>query len=203
MKRRFCAYAGLAAYLAVTAFLPAAHPSQQGAITVQRSLSELVAQAATIVRGRVSEVKVERHPQLRNLTTLVVTIRVERTLKGESVRHFTFRQYLWDARARDGKDGYVKGEELLLLVNPTSRYGLTSPAGMEQGRFRVLKSPTGQKTAVNGRGNQGLFAGEIEREAAKPRTLSATARNLLRDHRSGRVPLEQLEEIILEMSRKP
>jgi len=41
----------------------------------------------------------------------------------------------------------------LLLLGPTSPYGLTNTVGLEQGRFRILRDKKGEATAVNGRNN--------------------------------------------------
>ena len=111
--------------------------AQRGALTVPRNLDQLTDRAADIVRGTVLSAHVEKHPELTNLDTVVVTLRVSETLKGQAIGTYTFRQYIWDVRDRYDNAGYRKGQELLLLMNEPSRYGLTSPVGIEQGRFRI------------------------------------------------------------------
>ncbi len=64
----------------------------------------------------------------------------------------------------DDVAGYRKGQELLLLMNGSSRYGLTSPVGLEQGRFRIQRDRSGREVATNGAGNLRLF--ERLRDAA-------------------------------------
>ena len=85
------------------------------------------------MRGTVLSARVEKHPELDNLDTLVMTLRVRETLKGGAQGTYTFRQYIWDLR--DCRDARVtaRGRNVLLMNGP-SRYGLTSPAGIEQGR---------------------------------------------------------------------
>lgn len=119
--------------------------AQRGALTVSRDLAELVAQSERIIRGQVLLARVERHPQLRNLQTVVVILRVEETLKGEAQGTLTFRQFIWDIRDRWDAARYLKGQRYLLLLNRPTKYGLTTPVGLEQGRFRI----TG-----NGRGSE-------------------------------------------------
>ena len=60
-------------------------------------------------------------------------------------------------------------------MNAPSRYGLTSPAGMEQGRFRIHRDRTGRTSALNGAGNHRLFAGLNTRRAKEARRAHGTA----------------------------
>ena len=124
--------------------------AQRGAMTVPRNLDELTDRAQDIVRGTVVSAHVEKHPELTNLHTVVVTLRVRETLKGAARDTYTFRQYIWDLRDRYDAAGYRKGQELLLLMNAPSRYGLTSPVGIEQGRFRIQRDRSGRAVALNG-----------------------------------------------------
>ena len=91
--------------------------AQRGALTVPRNLDQLTDRAADIVRGTVLSAHVEKHPELTNLDTVVVTLRVSETLKGQAIGTYTFRQYIWDVRDRYDNAGYRKGQELLLLMN--------------------------------------------------------------------------------------
>ena len=107
--------------------------------------------AGTILRGHVVSAVIEPHPKYSNLKTVVVTISVQRVLKGEAADTYTFRQFVWDARDAADMAGYRKAGELLLFLNPVSAYGLTSPVGLDQGRFRVVRDAKGKAFAVNGR----------------------------------------------------
>ena len=181
-------------------FLTSSAPAQRGALTAPRNIAQLSAQAATIIRGRLISAIVQPDPHLKNLTTLVVSLRVEEVLKGNAGDVFTFRQFVWDIR--DGYDaaGYRKGQELLLLMNSPSRYGLSSPAGMDQGRFRIVRTAAGMD-AMNERGNAGLFHGVSELATRKKVQLSPRALTLARTHHGGPVPLDQLEEVIRQFAR--
>lgn len=175
---------------------------QRGAITVARNLGELTDQSAVIVRGFVVRAWVEKHPQFTNLDTIVVTLRVKETLKGEAGRVYSFRQYIWDFRDRQDAAGYRKGQELLLLMNGVNQYGLTSPAGMEQGRFRILRDRSGKETAVNGLGNYGLFRGletQVEKKGVK---LSPGMAALVRQEPGVPLAADNLRELILELQGK-
>ncbi len=174
--------------------------AQRGAVTQPRALDQLTAEASTIVRGHVISARVEPHPQLSNITTVVVSMHVDSTLTGTAGKTLEFRQYIWDIRDQLDAARYAKGQELLLMLGPVSRYGLTSPVGLEQGRFRIKRDSNGKVTAVNGRGNQGLFDSIEQR--AKSRGLALTSREatLVRQSK-GAVAVSDLEDMIRTFAR--
>lgn len=174
--------------------------AQRGALVAPRSIDQLTQEAAVIVRGRVVSAKVEPHPTLRNLTTVLVTMNVEETLKGTSSKSLQFRQYIWDIRDQLDAARYAKGEELLLMLGPVSQYGLTSPVGLQQGRFRIVRNAT-QSTAVNGNGNLRLFEATQERAQGRGIKLSPRVATLARQHHAGPVPLADLEDAIRTFAR--
>lgn len=174
--------------------------AQRSALTATRNVAELTHQAATIVRGHVVGVRVEPHPELTNLTTVVVTLRVDATLKGKAGTLLTFRQFVWEQRDKYEAAGYSKGQELLLLLNPVSTYGLTSPAGMEQGKFLITRDAKGNALALNGHGNVGLFH-DVEAQARQRKVrLSVSAATLVQQHQRGAVPLMDLEAVIRQFA---
>jgi hypothetical protein len=118
--------------LAVPAF------SQRGAITAPVSLDQMTRRADRIVHGLVVSAGVESHPQLTNLSTIVITMQVQDTLKGKAATTLTFRQFIWDLRDEQDAARYLKGQELLLFLNPVSQYGLTSPVGLGREAFALL-----------------------------------------------------------------
>jgi hypothetical protein len=169
---------------------------QQAPVTRQQTLSELTREAQTIVRGRVVSAVVENHPRLRHLRTVVVTISVSDTLKGAASQDFTFRQLLWNMRAASVPDIYRPGGEVLLMMIAPSEYGLSSPAGLEQGAFRITQSASGEALAVNGRGNIGLFANVVsdlkQRNIAVPTHALAVAQA----QQGGPVAVKDLSQLI-------
>ena len=174
--------------------------AQRWGMVLQQNLAELTEEAGTIVRGHVVTAQVEPHPELQNLYTVVVTLRVERVLKRQAGDTFRFRQFIWDVRDRYNAAGYQKGQYVLLLVTRPSEYGLSSPVGLEQGRFRILRAGEDKLLAVNGAGNQGLWRGLksalMKRGIAVPPRLE----QIVTDERGGPIPLDDLEEIIVALS---
>jgi hypothetical protein len=164
-------------------------------MTVQRNLAQLSDRADVIIRGQVLSAKSEPHPELRGLQTIVVTLRVRERLKGNSPDIYTFRQYIWDIRDRYNAAGYRKGQHLLLMMNKPSRFGLTSPVGLEQGRFKITRDATGTTFAVNGRGNVGLFSNVEPQLQQRKVRLSTGAGKMIRS-KHGAVRIEELTEVI-------
>ena len=87
-------------------------------------------------------------------------------------------------------------------MNGPSRYGLTSPAGMEQGKFRVLRDASGREVAVNGRGNAFLIAASPRNSRKAGSTLSQDASNLVIKHQKGPIPVDELIRLIRELARE-
>ena len=170
--------------------------AQRGAYVAPRDIATLSKQADVIVRGHVINARVEKHPQFKSLMTVVVTLKPEKVLKGKPGAVYTFRQYIWDVRDRYDVAGYKKGQELLLLMLRVNENGLTSPAGMQQGRFRIERQKDGSARALNGTGNVGLFRGVGEQAAQSKVKLSAKASKTLSTHKQGMVELSELEEVI-------
>jgi hypothetical protein len=181
----------------------APHPAlaQGRALTVARGLDQLTQEAELIVHGSVRSAKVEPHPQFPNLMTVVVSFDVQDTLKGKAQKSIQFRQYVWDIRDQGDKARYGKGEELLLMLGPVSKYGLTSPVGLEQGRFRILRDRSGQSRAINGRGNAGLFQQTEVRARTQGIKLSARQSAFIRQQQPGPVALSDLKDAIRTFAR--
>jgi len=197
-RQRVCGAIALAAlFLAAPAF------AQRGAMTVPRSLEQMSERAADIVRGTVVSARVEKHPELSNLDTVVVTVRVRETLKGEARGNFTFRQYIWDIRDRWDAAGYRKGQDLLLVLNAPTRYGLTSPVGIEQGRFRIQRDRNGGFVALNGTGNLHLLDGVAEAAAKDGVALNARQADLVARHRGGAIELGALMAMFRAFAGSP
>jgi len=175
--------------------------AQNGARTIPRTLDQLIEESDLIVHGYVISSKLEPHPQLHNLTTVVVSMSVKDTYKGKSRKTLLFRQYVWDASLRHDVSEYRKGQELILLLLPASEYGLTSPAGLEQGRFRILLDRKGRPTAVNGRGNFGLFDQVEEHAGTRGVQLSPHTKAVIRKRPSGPLLLADLEDAIRTFAR--
>ena len=174
--------------------------AQRGALTRQQTLDELVAESHVIIRGTVVSARVEPHPTLSKIQTVVVRLRVEESLKGTATETYEFRQFIWDARDRLDAASYRKGQHLLLLLIAPNQYGLSSPAGLEQGRFRIQKDASGNEVAVNGNGNAGLFLGVQGRVAKKGIKLSATQAQLAESHTSGPVHAADLSAMIRQLA---
>lgn len=184
----------------IVAFAASPLEAQRGALVVPQNLAELVDQADTIIVGRVVSARAEKHPQFENLNTVVVTLQVEDVWKGSADRTLTFRQYIWDIRDVYSVLGYRKGGAfLLLLLNPNEN-GLSSTAGLEYGRFRILRDARGARAALNGFGNVGLFRGISAQLRQKGIELSAGPAALVARHQRGPIAVEELKVIVQQLA---
>ena len=177
----------------VFAAIPAS--AQRGAMTVAMNLEQLVDEAGTIVEGYVRGWRVEPHPRYEGLRTVVVTLRVSETLKGEPSENLTFRQYIWDIRDSYDGAGYGKGQRILLMLIPVNENGLTSPPGMQQGRFRIQTNADGEEFAVNGTGNTTLFR-NLSTKASGKVSAAGKFNQYLDSGAQGPLPLETLRTMI-------
>jgi hypothetical protein len=148
------------------------------------------------VEGWVTSVVLEPHPQLKNLMTLSVTLQVEDTVKGQTGKTYSFRQAAIDRAELQRKMGYRPGQHLLLILMKPSVYGLTSPAGMEQGRFQIATGRDGKLLAANGYANAGLFRGLESQLRAKGVRISPEVKSMIAQPGAGAVPLAQLKSLI-------
>jgi hypothetical protein len=173
---------------------------QRSAITAPRNLAEMVDEADLIIRGHVTSTRVEPHPQFPALWTAVVTLQVDETLKGQPSESYTFRQFIWDSQDRVDAAGYQKGGQLLLLLLKPNVQGLSSPAGLEQGRFQLQPDSSGKLFATNGRNNVGLFNGVTQQARIKGARLAPRAIALASEPPKGPVALEDLRDLIRQLA---
>lgn len=188
--------AGLGAALGLTVF--AGHVgAQRDARVLQRNLAELVGDSYTIVVGRVTSVRAEPHPQIPDLHTVVVTLQVSEVWKGQAGRQFTYRAFVNHPLDYKEKLGYGDGQEVLLMLTQPSQYGLSSPAGLEQGRFRIQTDAKGNRTIVNGVNNAGLFF-RVAKSAPKldAQLAGLPARQLLVQHKGGPIAFDDFKVIV-------
>lgn len=169
--------------------------AQEEALRVHRDIADLTSEAAIIVHGTIVSSRVEAHPQYKNLNTVLVTMSVSDTLKGKTQSTLTFRQYVWDVRSLNANGGYHKGEELLLFLRPESQAGLTSPAGLQQGRFEISRDAKGQLVAMNAEHNAGLFTNMASKAKQNRAALPATSSKLAA-MTPGPVPLADLKQVV-------
>ena len=165
----------------------------------QVALPELSQRAPIIVQGRIVEARYEGHPDYPNLSTVLVTLQVERTLHGGAAERLTFREFLPGLQARMGKRGYLVGQRLLLFLPEPSRYGLSSPIGGEQGRFHIWRDQRGNELVENEFRNAGLFKNLAEAATQAGVSLSPQQARLAGVAR-GPVPLEEFVSVVKQFA---
>ena len=170
--------------------------AQRGAITRPRDLVDLTLTANQIVQGRVVAVAVDNHSEYKNIKILSLTLALDDVLKGSAGTTVTLHQFLWDIRDISDGAGYRVGDEVLLFLNKPTSLGLTSPVGLEQGRFRVSRGDNAEYFAVNGSQNAGLFRDPIASGSLKLPKLTARSRASIQSFSHGAIPLSALKESV-------
>ncbi len=176
-------------------FVPLSNAQQSG-MSVPMDLARMVDESENIVLGRVTSVKSEKHPDFQNLDTVVVTLDVQDALKGAPGSTYSFRQFVIDVRDRDSKLGYRVGEEVVLMIRQPSQYKLTSPVGLEQGRFRVERDGQGNRLLRNGLNNAGLFDGVAKSVPNLKSYVSSAVQQLTVQHQSGPISYEDFKSFV-------
>lgn len=161
-----------------------------------RNLADLTYGADKIVQGRIVSARVEPHPTYHNLRTVLITLEIDDALNGSSSKTLTIRQFIWDIRDVSNAAGYRAGDEVLMFLNRPTPIGLTSPVGLEQGRFRIAHDRNGELVATSGSGNAGLL-GDLVRSGALPTSkLSPLSRTAVQNYKQGSISLSALKESI-------
>ena len=138
------------------------HPSVFASRVRSLNLEEMVRRADRIFSGRCVRVRVAEDPGTRQKATFV-TFSVGRAVKGDGRPEVTIK--LLGEQGESGKreagiEGaprYREGEEVVLFLYPDSRSGFTSPVGLGQGKFGVVREKNGGRLAINAHGNRGLM----------------------------------------------
>jgi hypothetical protein len=197
-SKRSTARAGLClASLLGLALLADAAWAQRDALVLQRNLAELVSDAHVILLGRVTNVKAEPHPQYKGIQTVVITLQVAEVWKGQAGPTYTFRNYAGDPQDFKQKLGYGGGQDVLLMLTQPSNIGMSSPAGLEQGRFRVFSDAEGNRFIVNGVNNAGLFR-NLQKTAPKldAQLSGQAAQQVLTRNRPGPIAFGDFKTIV-------
>jgi hypothetical protein len=154
---------------AIVVWMLSASPARADFLVRPVNLTYLAQRADIIVQGRVVEARYEGLPNYPHIKTVLVTLEVERMLRGPEGARFTFRQFLLSSQTRSGKNAYLVGQRLLLFLPAASSLGLSSPIGHEQGQFHIRRDARGYEMVQNEMGNAGLFknvATEAEKSGA-------------------------------------
>lgn len=129
--------------------------SLQAAVVKEMNLAAMATAAQTIFSGVCIDRQTLYDPQQQR-EVVAFTFRVEQMLKGAPRDRLTVKasKTLVDLKQ---VPTYCIGEEVVLFFSGESRLGFSSPVGLGQGRFQVLRGPGGQRVIVNGRNNRNLF----------------------------------------------
>jgi len=175
-------------YLILSALL--ACPALAHATSVRPlELEELVKQSHQIFVGRVVDVQ-QGTLSGTGFNYIEYTFSVDEWVKGGSSRTVKVRQ-LARPMVIPGLPSYKKGQDLLLFLHRASEIGLTSPVGMQQGYYPVVRAANGEKTV-----RVGTMVPSVIRLRSQARGATAPAANTTP---SDSVPLADFLSIIKQI----
>lgn len=170
---------------------------------VQRvNLAYLSQRADIILQGRVTKVSLEPMPGYGNIPTVAVTVAVDQSIRGVAAKTYTFREVLIGQKPKSPKKIYGVGQSYLLFLPSPSQYGLSSPIGMGQGRFRIIQDSAGRTTVMNEHSNAGLFRGVNDAVVQAGRRLTTSQRRLTATER-GPVALDEFVSLVKSLTALP
>jgi len=115
-----------------------------GATSVRAlGLEDLVQRAERIFLGQC--VAVREVPDDSGQPVSEITFTIIERIKGVSGDRVTIRQF---GRGTGLVPGYAIGQEVLLFLHPESPAGLTSPVGLGQGKFTIVRQGTDRAGAI-------------------------------------------------------
>lgn len=167
----------------------------------QVSFDYLVERAGIIVQGRVLKARYEPLPGYPNISTVRVTLQVERMLRGPEAETYTFRQYLPPMERHRSKPQYAPGQHLLLFLPQPSAAGLSSPLGGNQGLFRITRDAQANEMVANAFGNARLFQNLPEAATKAGVTLSPEEMQVAAEER-GPLKLDAFVALVRKFSRQ-
>jgi hypothetical protein len=126
------------------------------------NLESLIQQSGMIFAGRVVDVETGTKEPRMNLFMTTYTFEVLEPIYGVEGDTLRIKQYGGEAGEEKlyppGVPRFERGEEVLVMLYPTSKIDMTSSVGKDQGKFWVQRdSATGVPTVSNKLKNKGLF----------------------------------------------
>ena len=206
--KRAIGYSAIHGRWAPAAILPAmllailfsSHPLRAQALSRQVNLAYLVKRADIIVQGQIVSVKEESLPGYPNIPTVRVTLNVQSMMRGSAGTTYTFREILLGLRSSARrKVNYQIGQQVFLFLPTPSEIGLSSPVGMEQGRFRIARNPDGSAMIVNELGNAGLFRNVAQAVGDEGLKLTPSQQRLAATER-GPVKLDEFSFLVKSLT---
>lgn len=126
------------------------------------NLESLIQQSGMIFAGKVIDIQTGTKERRMNLYMTTYTFEVREPIYGVEGDTLRIRQYGGEAGGKKfyppGVPRFEREEEVLVMFYPTSKIGMTSSVGKDQGKFWVQRdSVTGVQTVYNKLKNKGLF----------------------------------------------
>lgn len=158
------------------------------------SLGEIVGAADRIVIATVASVTegADEH----GIPSTYVTLEVSEHLKGSAADRFTIKQIGGTASIRiAGMPTYRPGEEVVLFLHKDSSAGFTSPVGLSQGRYRIVRH--GSKAEVRRPPGSAGQAASASSAPYDPQAAQAASESVP-DAPQSRMSLDDFRSLVVE-----
>lgn len=147
----FAIAVGLTAGFVAPAFFPALRGSSEAGTALRMTLEETFQRSDLVVEGTVVESSCGEDPNGVIYTDW--TVQVDRTYWGEEEEQRTIRMpggVLASGKGMvvPGMPRLTVGENVVLLMSEASPQGVRMPTGLSQGKYRVVTSTDGERTAI-------------------------------------------------------
>jgi hypothetical protein len=186
------------AALALIAALVCGATAARGVMTLRLNLAQMVSTADRAFAGRV--VSVHSGRDTSGLPSTWVTFAVDQVIKGTVGSEVTMKQFGTLTPLSDGSvlrlpglPAFARGEEMVVFLSGESDAGFSSPIGMAQGKFPILRRG-GQATVRATAENVGVLQ-SVQRLATPHAPL--TGEITLRDF------LDRAAQLVAEQARRP
>jgi hypothetical protein len=181
----------------------------QATMVLPQNLEQLESRAGLVFVGRCTSHTTELGA--RGLAVNVFTFEVIEPVKGPARKgaHIEVRQFGSGAPNASGLIAHIPGlpsyrvgQEVLLFLNPPSRIGLTSPVGLWQGLFRVVRDRAGKRQIIVGPSRREMLLRGVDatKYAADERLTDAEKRLLTR--LPGRVDVTTFCSLVRKIARE-
>lgn len=165
----FAIAVGLAAGFVAPAFFPSLRGSSEAGTALRMTLEEAFQRSELVVEGTVVDSTCGSDDQ--GLIYTDWTIEVDRSFWGQTAEVETIRMpggVLASGKGMvvPGMPRLTLGEDVVLLMGEASAQGVRMPTGLSQGKYRIITSTDGERTAIQTGEHVSLITAQRTRAAA-------------------------------------
>jgi len=196
---------------AIVAIFTVVSSSAAALQVLQLNLLQLYSLSDRVFLGTCKAVTKTRDNKGRHIYRVTIKVSKNGILKGKKGESVTFNQIRSPSVSDSGSIGinhltsnlpsYEVGKEMIIFLSGVSSIGLSSPIGLDQGKFMVKTNSNNQKVVLNNMGNRGLFIGLRNSASLKAASLS-TGEQKLMNKNGGEIALDSFVSLVKKLGNK-